>query len=68
MQKQVYQVVGRKGMTNLDAIKKQDAEQIADMMMQFINVSKFATTSKEAIIEWLNSDDLFLPFKSGETE
>ncbi len=55
-------------MTNLDAIKKQDAEQIADMMMQFINVSKFATTSKEAIIEWLNSDDLFLPFKSGETE
>ena len=55
-------------MTNLDAIKKQDAEQIADMMMQFINVSKFATTSKEAIIKWLNSDDVFLPFKSGETE
>ncbi len=55
-------------MTNLDAIKKQDAEQIADMMMQFINVSKFAETNKEAIIEWLNSNDLFLPFKSGETE
>ena len=55
-------------MTNLDVIKKQDAEQIADMMMQFINVSKFATTSKEAIIEWLNSNDLFLPFKTGETE
>ena len=54
-------------MNNIDAIKKQDAEQIADMMMQFINVSKFATTSKEAIIEWLNSDDVFLPFK-GETE
>ena len=55
-------------MTNLDAIKKQDAEQIADLMMQFINVSKFATTSKDAIIEWLNSDDVFLPFKTGETE
>ena len=55
-------------MTNLDAIKKQDAEQIADMMMQFINVSKFATTSKEAIIEWLNSNDVFLPFKSLKEE
>ena len=55
-------------MTNLDAIKKQDAEQIADMMMQFINVSKFAETNKEAIIEWLNSDDLFLPFKSLKEE
>ena len=54
-------------MNNIDAIKKQDAEQIADMMMQFINVSKFATTSKEAIIEWLNNNDVFLPFK-GETE
>ena len=57
-------------MTNLDAIKKQDAEQIADMMMQFIEVSKFATTSKEAIIKWLNGNDLYLPFttKYGETE
>lgn len=57
-------------MTNLDSIKKQDAEQIADMMMQFIEVSKFATTSKEAIIKWLNGNDLYLPFttKYGETE
>lgn len=53
-------------MTNLDAIKKQDAEQIADLMMQLINVSKFADTNKEAIIKWLKGDDLYLPFTRRE--
>lgn len=56
-------------MTNLDAIKGQDAEQIADLMMQFINVSKCAETNKEAIIKWLKGDDLYLPFtRCEETE
>ena len=49
-------------MNNFDALKRMNEEQIADLIMQFLWCAETQNTSKEAIIEWLKGNSMFLPF------
>ena len=49
-------------MNNFDAIKRMNEEQIADLIMQFLWCAETQNTSKEAIMEWLKGNSMFLPF------
>ena len=58
-------------MNNFDALKRMNEEQIADLIMQFLWCAETQNTSKEAIIEWLKGNSMYLPFTDtylGETE